>query len=132
MNRAHSQTCLHKIFIWCLYDEYAATKRLVCAIFLKVERVLHFLMDNGRLFHRVAAAYQYHLLPYLTPCIFRTVISESDSSDRHLPSEVLFPNATWCNLSLKYDLMQDRALPVTPYESSSIKCSIIVDINKKD
>ena len=29
------------------------------------------------------------------------------------PSEVLFPIATCCILSLKYDLIQDRALPVT-------------------
>ena len=49
---------------------------------MNVKRVLHFLMVNVRLFHRVAAAFPKHLLLYVMPCIFGTVISYSDSDLR--------------------------------------------------
>ena len=57
---------------------------MVFTFFLKLERVLHLLMVSGRLFHRVAAAFHTHLLPYVTPCIFGTIISDSDSDLRDL------------------------------------------------
>ena len=41
-------------------------------------------MMNGRLFHRVLAAFPKHLLPYVTPCIFGPVIRASDSDLRDL------------------------------------------------
>ena len=43
--------------------------------------MLYFLMVNGRLFHRVAAAFPKYMFPYVTPCVFGTVIGDSDSVD---------------------------------------------------
>ena len=40
-------------------------------------------MVNGRLFHRVAAAFPKNLLLYVRPCNFDTVISGSDSDPRY-------------------------------------------------
>jgi len=46
--------------------------------------VLHFLMVTGRLFHKVAAAFLKHLLPYVTPRVVSTVKNASDSDCRDL------------------------------------------------
>ena len=43
--------------------------------------VSHFLMADGMLFHRVAAAFRRLLWPFITSRIFRTVISDSDLRD---------------------------------------------------
>ena len=57
LHEQNTHTFIFEIFRWYLYDEYAPRKRLVFTFFLNMERLLHFLMVNGRLFHRVAAAY---------------------------------------------------------------------------
>ena len=48
----------------------------------KVSRVLHFLMITGRLFHKVAAAFLKHLLPYVTPRVVGTA-KNAPGSDRN-------------------------------------------------
>ena len=46
--------------------------------------LLYYYGLTGRLFHRVAAAFSKHLLPYVTPRVFGTVSSGSDSDVRDL------------------------------------------------
>ena len=87
--REHStntQTHTHThLYIKYLYDALVTNKlQEKISFYLLFERVIHFLIVNGRLFHRVAAAFLKHLLLYVTPCIFGTVISASDSDLRDL------------------------------------------------
>ena len=46
--------------------------------------VLYFLMVTGRLFHKVAAAFLKHLLPYVTPPVVSTAKNAPDSDHRDI------------------------------------------------
>ena len=50
--------------------------------FLKVSRVLHFLVVSGTLFHNVPAAFLKHILPYVTPDVVGTAKNAPDSDRR--------------------------------------------------
>ena len=49
------------------------------SFFLKTIKLVHFLSDNSRLFHRIAAVFLKHLLPYVTLCIFCIPRAAEDS-----------------------------------------------------
>ena len=49
--------------------------------------VLHFLMITGRLFHKVAAAFLKHILPYVTLRVVGTAKNAADSDHRYLVAD---------------------------------------------
>ena len=58
---------------------------MVCFhLLLKAYSILHLLMLTERLFHRVAAVFPKHLLPYVKPPVCDIVSSAPDSDVRDL------------------------------------------------